>query len=190
MALLSKKPAEAPAEPYHVPSLAECDDVYAGLLSKRAELNERLRGLDAEARQIEKEIAADPTPEVRPSVAALLGDGPTAKAANRKKLADVRADRADHEVASRAIEQRIRDAKTPAVRKAIALVRPEWDRRQKELCEALAVVEKAHRSLNDLAEGLEAEDIGSSHFGNRAHFLGDARDGHIARYLKEAGYVG
>ncbi|PBB84571.1 hypothetical protein [Mesorhizobium sp. WSM3876] len=182
-----KKPAEA-AEPYHVPSLAECDDVYAGLLSKRGELNERLRALGAEERELEKAIAADPTPEVRPSVAALLGDGPTAKAANRKKLAELRTDKSDHEVALRAIEQRLRDAKTPAVRKAIALIKPEWDQRQRALCEALAVVDKAHRSLNDLAEDIDAEDIGSSHFGNRAHFLGDARDGHIARYLREVGH--
>ncbi|TGP22659.1 MULTISPECIES: hypothetical protein [unclassified Mesorhizobium] len=152
-------------------------------------MNERLRELGVEERELEKAIAADPTPDVRPSIAALLGDGPTAKAANRKKLADVRADRADHEVASRAIEHRIRDAKTPAVRKAIALVRPEWDRRQRELCEALVVVEKAHRDLAMLADDVEAEDIGSSHFGQRPHFLGDARDGHISRFLKESGYA-
>ncbi|MDX8521307.1 hypothetical protein RFN30_24070 [Mesorhizobium sp. VK23D] len=180
----------AEAAPFRVPSLAECDDVYAGLLSRRAELNERLRELIAEGRQIEKLIEADPAPEVRPSIAALLGDGPTANAANRKRLAEVRTDKSDHEAALRAIESRIRDAKTPAVRQAIALVRPEWDRRQKVLCEALAVVERAHRDLAMLADDVEAEDIGSSHFGQRPHFLGDARDGHVQRYLKEAGHVG
>ncbi|TIW28766.1 MAG: hypothetical protein E5V63_03910 [Mesorhizobium sp.] len=188
MASFLKKPTAAPAQPFHVPSLAECDDVYASLLAKRGELNEGLRMLIATERQLEKDIAADTTPDVRPGVAALLGDGPTAKSANRQKLAAVRADKADHETASRAIEQRIRDAKTPAVRKAIALVRPEWDRRQRELCETLAVVQKAHRDLAMLADDVEAEDIGSSHFSQQPHFLGDARDGHVQRYLKEAGY--
>lgn len=189
MASFLKKQAASPAEPYHVPSLAECDETYAGLLSKRAELNERLRELGAEGRELVKAIESDPTPDVRPSIAALLGDGPTAKSENRKKLAEVRTNVGDHEAALRALESRIRDAKTPAVRKAIALIRPEWDRRQRALCEALKVVEAAHRGLNDLAEDLEAEDIGSSHFGNRAHFLGDARDGHIQRYLREAGHA-
>ncbi|TIQ42535.1 hypothetical protein [Mesorhizobium sp.] len=189
MASPFKKHAAAPAELYHVPSLAECDDLYAGLLSKRVELNERLRELGAEERELEKAIAADPTPEVRPNIAALLGDGPTAKSMNRKKLAEVRTNKADHEAALRAIESRIRDAKTPAVRKAIALVKPEWDRRTRVLCEALKVVEMAHRELAMLAEDVEAEDIGASYFGQRPGFLGDPRDGRIAAYLKEVGHA-
>ncbi len=187
MALLKK--AAAVAEPFVVPSLAEAEpEVYGKLIEKRAELNQRVGEASSAASLAASELAADTSKEVRPAVAALLGDGQSAKSLKRRALAEARQLESDIEVAITEVERRIRDAKTPALRAVIARVRPEWEKRTKALCEALDVVKAAHVNLDDLRLALEAEDVSSDHIGPRPFFLGDARDGKIAAYFKEVGY--
>jgi hypothetical protein len=56
------------------------------------------------------------------------------------------------------------------------------------LAEALKAAQAAHIALDDLRLELESEDVSADYFGPRPFFLGDARDGRIANFLKEAGY--
>jgi hypothetical protein len=178
-------------EPYRVPSLAEADpETYGALAAKQLELNTLSGTARAARKAAERELAADTTQYVRPGVAELLGDGPSAKASKRKAVADAKQREADIEAALVTISQRIRDAKTPAVRAAVAKVRPEWNRRMGALCDALQVVDDAHRDLWSLRQDLEAEDISPAHLGPWPYFLGDADGSRISSFLKEVGYAG
>ncbi|RLP21980.1 hypothetical protein [Mesorhizobium sp. YM1C-6-2] len=186
MALLKKNAA---AEPYQVPTLAECDETYGTLVAKRGELHTAGGEARTARKAAERELAADTSREVRPGVAELLGDGPSAKALKRKAVAEAKQRESDIETALTVIEQRIRDARTAAVRAAVAKVRPEWDRRMKVLCDAFKVADAAHRDLWSLRQDLDAEDISPAHLGAWPFFLGEPADGRIASFLKEAGYA-
>jgi hypothetical protein len=186
MALLKKAAA---AEPYRVPSLAEVDETYGMLVTRRSELNVKLSEAMQSRRKAEKELAADTSREVRPGVAALLGDGESAKSLRRRAVAEAKQAVADIEAALTEVERRLRDAKTGAVRSMIARVRPEWKKRTSALAETLKAAQAAHIALDDLRLMAEAEDVSSDYFGPRPFFLGDAKDGRIANYLKEAGYA-
>jgi hypothetical protein len=185
MALLKKA---AMAEPFRVPSLADVDETYGALVTRRSELNVKLSEAMQARRAAEKELAADTSREVRPGVAALLGDGESAKALKRRAAAEAKQAVSDIETALVEVERRLRDAKTAAVRSMIARVRPEWDKRTRELAETLKAAQAAHLRFEDLRLELEAEDVSSDYFGPRPFFLGDAKDGRIANYLREAGY--
>lgn len=175
----------------HVPSLAEADpETYGKLTDKIAELNVTLSAAYAEKRTAEKELAAHEGPSLRVGVAALLGDDSVAS--RTSKVASVREARqrvADVESAITIAQQRLRDARTGAVRAVVARVRPEWTKRTKALCDALKAAQTAHTAFDELRQALDAEDVPSDHLGPRPFFLGDARDGHISRFLKESGYA-
>ncbi|TIO04097.1 hypothetical protein [Mesorhizobium sp.] len=185
MAILKK------SEPFIVPSLAEANSVYGELLAKRIDLNSVMSGRVAEQRRLEKEIAADTSREVRPSIAALLGDAPGSKALNRKRLAEVNSEIKDIESAMRILEQRIKDAHTAANRDACAILKPEFDKRIAAMVNAMRVLDAAHRDFDDLCGAAEAEDIRVAHIAPKPFFLGGAReaDRRIAAYIREAGYA-
>lgn len=183
MALLKKTAAPAP---FRVPTLAEADpDNYGSLLQKRTELHSTLGEKRQRARILEKEIAADTSPAIRPGVAALLGDGPSTKSVRAAELKTINTEISDLEAAVTVVEQRIRDAKTPAVRCAIALVRPEWNRRRENMLAAMKALHSAYDEFNSLCLDLQAEDISTDHFGPRPFFLGDPKDGHLARFIRD-----
>ncbi|WP_027060540.1 hypothetical protein [Mesorhizobium loti] len=189
MASIFKKTVAAPAaEPFRVPNLAEADpETYGALVQKRDDLTVRLRALKAEAANLTQLIEADTSRDVRPALAALLGDEPGTKSINRGKLAETQKLSSDLSEAIGVIEQRIRDAKSGAVRRLVALARPEWDRRFSALTEGLKIAAVAYRDLDKLREDLDAEDA-ASHFTNSVNypsFLGSARDGHLTRFLRE-----
>lgn len=186
--MMTKK-SVAPIEPFRVPSLADVDDVYAGLVAKRIELHAAAGEARIARRAAERELDADTSREVRPGVAALLGDGASAKALKRKAVADAKQLELDVAAALTVVEHRLRDAKTAAVRAATARVRPEWDRRVKTLCDALKVVDAAHRDLWSLRQDIEVEDIPPSQFGAWPFFLGASDEGKIANFLREAGHA-
>lgn len=185
MALLKSKPA-----PFKMPSLADADETYAGLVAKRAELHAK-NGLARKARiEAERDLAADASPEVPAGVAALLGDGPTSKSNKRQILAEARRLEADIQGALTVVEQRIRDAQPAALRAAVALARPEYDRRLRALTDALKVAAVAHRELHDFYMDCEAVEVSPDRFGPRPFFLGDARDGgKIGQFLKETSHA-
>jgi hypothetical protein len=193
MALLKKAVA---AEPYVVPSLAEVDEIYAGLLTKQGELNNKLSALRQEKRTLEKAIDTDKSREVKPSIAELLGDEPGTKALNRKRLAEVRAEIADVEMALTVVDQRIRDAKGPASTAVCAAVRPEYAKRVKAMVEAAKMLDEAHKSYDELRFQFEANDIAwTSLRPMTPAFLGasNEQDRRLARFVREAeeaGYAG
>ncbi|MET3523744.1 hypothetical protein [Mesorhizobium abyssinicae] len=165
-------PKEKPTDAYRVPSLAESDTNYSTLIAKRTELTDRFNEL---------------TPEE------LLGDEPGTKALNSKRLAEVRAEKSDHEVALKTVEQRIRDAHTAASRAACAAVRPEFGRRVKAMVAAMKALDVAHQSFHELCHDLDAEDIRYGQLGQvKPFYLGDATDParRIASYIKEAEAAG
>lgn len=177
------------AEPYRVPTLAEADDTYGALIAKRSELNALSGEARAARKTAERELAADTSPEVRPGVAELLGDGPSAKSAKRKAVAEAKQREADVDAAMATLELRIRDAKTPAVRSVIAKVQPEWQCRMTALTDALKIVDAAHRDLWALRTDLEAEDVTHAHLGPWPFFLGESGESRVANFLKEVGYA-
>jgi hypothetical protein len=185
--MMTKK-STAPAEAFIVPSLAEVDDVYGGLVAKRSELNTASSDARAARRAAERELEADESREIRPGVAELLGDGPSAKSTKREAVAAARQREIDINAALTVVELRLRDAKTAAVRAATACVRPEWDRRTKALCDALKVADAAHRDLWALRHELEAGDVPPTQFGAWPYFLGASDDEKIANYLREVGH--
>jgi hypothetical protein len=187
MVLLKKAPA---AEPFRVPSLAEADEQYADLQQKLTALHEGLSKTTRDRSEAERKLAADTSPELPLRVSELLGDAPSPKARLRQEIAELKRREADIEEAIRIIGQRLRDAKTPALRKAIALVRPEWDRRMRSMIDTMRALDTAHRAFDDLCLDIEAEEIEPAHLGPRPYFLGGAREStrRIASYIKEAGY--
>src|SRR5690606_13633958 len=137
-AMLGKKKVE----PFVVPTLAEADpETYGALIAKRAELQVKAGEARKAEKAAERELATDTRQDLRPAVAELLADGATSKPNKRQALTAAKAHASDVEAALSVIEQRIRDAKTVAVRAAIALVRPEFDRRMRSLCDALKLVD-------------------------------------------------
>ena len=175
---------------YRVPSLAECDpDHYGALIAKRLELHSTASEARKARKDAERTLAEDTSRDIRPSVAELLGDGPSAKARKRQVVTEARQRETDFDAALAVIEQRIRDARSTAVRKAITVVKPEFDRRLQALCEILAAADVAHKEFAEFCEELEDAEISIGHLGARPFFLGDRHDSKIGTFLKEVGYV-
>ncbi len=66
MGLLKSKPTKAAPGPFRVPSLVETDPEYAELVERRASLQTTHARLQAEARQLEQDLAREPVPAFRP----------------------------------------------------------------------------------------------------------------------------
>jgi hypothetical protein len=180
---------------YTVPSLADASPIYASLLAKRAELEQRQRDNAAERRTLEKQIATSHAPAVRPEIAALLGDDPIDDvSAWRKRFRELRGEDADIEAALGVLRGRIAEEASRASRAVCATVKPEYARRVAAVCRAVETLAAARAGYEDLRGQFEAEDVAwTSLVPMSLGFLGDPRDGHLPRLLrdaKEAGYVG
>lgn len=180
---------------FRVPSLADASPEYGELQRRLATLDTAHAALTREARTLQKDIAASPTPRVRPGVAALIGDDPVdGGAAKVAKLADLQRSIADHDAALAEVRRRLIVARGPASTAARAAVKPEYQRRVRAVCEALVAAEEARAAYEDMRSQFEAEDIEWTGLGVLAlGFLGD-RDGgksfHIQRVLREAREAG
>lgn len=191
MALL-KKPAPAP-EQFRVPSLADVDADYAALLEKQAELTARRSDLEREKRSVEKAIAADTSREVRPEIAALLGDEPGSKSLNRRRLSEIRGELSDIEQALGVLRQRLQDARGRASTAVVAASRMEYARRVKAMVVAMQALDAAHAAYDELRFQFEAEDIAwTSLRPMTPAFLGGSNepDRRIARFIREAREAG
>jgi hypothetical protein len=191
--MIGRKTTPAAAEPFRVPSLAEVDSDYAALLQKQAELTARQAELEREKRAVEKAIAADTSREVKPEIAALLGDEPGSKALNRRRVAEIRSEIADIEQAVIVLRQRLADARGRASTAVVAASRMEYARRVKAMVEAMRALDAAHREYDDLRFQFEAEDIAwTSLVPMTPAFLGGANepDRRIARFMREAEAAG
>jgi hypothetical protein len=192
--MIGKKSAPA-AEPFRVPSLAEVDGDYAALLEKQASLTAKQGELERERRAVEKAIAADTSPEVRPQIAELLGDEPGTKALNRRRLSAIRGELSDIEQALGVLRQRLQDARGRASTAVVAASRMEYARRVKAMVAAMRALDAAHAAYDELRFQFEAEDIAwTSLRPMTPAFLGGSNepDRRIARFIREAreaGYV-
>jgi hypothetical protein len=190
--MIGKKPT-ATTGSFRVPSLAEVDSGYAALLQKQAELTSRQSDLEREKRAVEKEIAADTSREVRPEIAALLGDEPGSKSLNRRRVAEIRSEIADIEQAVIVLRQRLADARGRASTAVVAASRMEYARRVKAMVAAMQTLDAAHRAYDELRFQFEAEDIAwTSLIPMTPTFLGGSNepDRRIARFIREAEAAG
>ncbi|MBS3649673.1 hypothetical protein KEU06_13755 [Pseudaminobacter sp. 19-2017] len=156
MAFLKKS---APAQAFRVPTLADASPEYAALIEKQAAIQAEQTTLAAERRELEKQIAADTAPEVRPAIAELLGDAPGTKALNRKRVAEIVARERDIAAALDVLRGRIGEARTKASRLVCEQIKPEYARRVAAMCKAMEGLDAAHRDYDRLRHDLEAEDV-------------------------------
>lgn len=193
MAFLKKQAAVA-AEPFRVPSLAEASPEYAALVDKRQELSSQQAALSAERRELIRKIEEAPAPTMRPGVAALLGEASDSTTVLRTRLSEVQRTLQDIEAALEVVRQRLAVARTGASKSICLQTKPEYGRRVAAICEALEAVAAARADYDDLRNELERQDVAwASLVPMSPSFLGDARDGHIQYYLREAkatGYYG
>lgn len=188
-----KKQAAAAAEPYRVPSLAEASPEYASLVDKRQDLLTQQASLSAERRELLRKIEEAPAPSMRPGVAALLGEASDSATALRSRFGEVQRTLQDIESALEVIRQRLAVARTGASKAICAAARPEYGRRVAAICDALQAVAVARAAYDDLRDEFERQDVSWASLGPISlGFLGDARDGHVQRFVREAreaGYV-
>ncbi|MGW9332296.1 hypothetical protein [Bosea sp. NPDC055594] len=182
------------AEPFRVPSLAEASPEYAALVDKRQELLTQQSTLNAERRDLVRKIEESPAPTMRPGVAALLGETSDSTAGLRGRLTEVQRTLSDIDAALEVIRQRLAVARTGASKAICMAARPEYGRRVAALCEALQAVSVARADYDNLRDEFERHDVSWASLGPLGlGFLGDARDGHVHRFIreaKEAGYYG
>lgn len=184
-----KKQAAAPAEPFRVPSLSEAHSEYGQLSERLTTLNKTIADLRSEERALVLAISKDDTPNLRPGVAALLGEKQSPKAANVDRLKDVRSMMVDVNDALAISMKRRRDLETAASVAVFHTVRPEIEKRMSVLLQALASVDEARRAVDDVVLAIEAEGAESSLLGPlRTNSLSN-QIGVFTRSAKEAGYV-
>jgi hypothetical protein len=192
MAFLKKQ--AAPVAEFSVPRLAEASPEYAALLDKRQQLSLQQSELSAERRELIRKIEEAPAPTMRPGVAALLGETSDSTTVLRSRLSEVQRTLQDIEAALEVVRQRLAVARTGASKSICLQTKPEYGRRVAAICEALEVVAAARAHYDDLRNELERQDVAwASLVPMSPSFLGDARDGHIQSYLREAreaGYYG
>lgn len=183
------------AAPIVVPTLAESDAEYRAISERANALNEEIRALRPEQKNLRAEIAADDTREISPAVAELLGQPPSLKAEKRKRLGEVTRRLADTDTALGMLRQEQQRAESRASTALCLAMQPEFTKRVAALCAALEVVDAAHHDLDELRLAVEAEGANIGSLGPvMPYFLGGAREPQrrIAEYVKsmrEAGYV-
>jgi hypothetical protein len=188
MAFLKSKPTAA--EPYRVPPLAMHTD-YAVLCDKRAGLLVRQSAVRAEKRDVERQIAETPAPALRRGVAELLEEAADSTTALRARLAELTVLERDIDAALEVLRQRLAVARTAASRAIVEAVRPEYARRVSAVAHALEAVAVARAAYDELRDQFEREDVSWGALGPASlGFLGEARDGHIERFVREAKSAG
>ncbi|QDB99777.1 hypothetical protein [Mesorhizobium sp. 8] len=191
MALLKK--AAPAAEEFRVPSLEESSTAYAALIDKRQELDQLRSGLERERSDLIQQIEADTRTASTVRVAELLGDEGDgfSKSHARARVAEIARQLGDIEQAHRVIRERLSVERGAASVKICDQVRAEYGRRVAAICKALEAANAAHREYEQLKNDLEAEDVAWTRLMPMPpRFLGDVRDGHVHRYLREAKEAG
>jgi hypothetical protein len=184
-----------PADDFRVPTLADASPEFSALLQKQADLYALQSKLNGDRRDLQKQIdaAGDSVPRVPARIAELLGDEADSVPMLRKQAADIRSQLADVEAALEIIFRRLNDAKGPASMAVCQTVKPEYGKRVVAVAKALEALAVARADYDDLRNQFEAEDVQwSSLIPLSLGFLGDPRDGHIPRFMREAreaGYV-
>lgn len=180
-------------EVFRVPGLAECDPEYAALVERSHKVSIELGDNKREQNQLEADLKKNPAVRaVRAGLADILGDAVEVDG-RPAKLAELRKRERDLEEASAILFKRIQDRRSAASGKVCEAVRSEFGSRVKALAVALEATQAARAHFENLLSDLEAEDVSWLRLGIvRPSFLGDHKDGHIPRFLKEvkeAGYV-
>ena len=182
------------AKAYQVPAPETLDSDLADLLARQSAMQIESGANATEMRRLEKAIAADKTPEVRPGVAELLGDPVSGKAGMRAELARLRGRQRDLDAAQEAIRGRLRDARSKASIAVCEHARPEYRRRVAAIVAALEALKAAREDYHLLIDAFEANDVSWTRLVPVSlGWMGDRRDGHIERFIKdarEAGHVG
>lgn len=164
---------------------------YAALVEKRDSLIGRHSAVRAERRETEKQIRETPSPALRRGVAELLGETSDSSTALRAKLAELTTLDRDIEAALEELRQRLTGARSAASKTIIEVCRPEYGRRVAAVARALEAVAAVRASYDDFRDQLEREDISWGGLGPVSlHFLGEHRDGHIQRFVREAKEAG
>ncbi|CAN7459478.1 hypothetical protein [Mesorhizobium sp. LjNodule214] len=176
----------AKAAEFIVPALTTQPE-YAALVEKRDTLLGRHSAVKTERREIEKQIRETPAPAWRRGVAELLDEASDSSTALRAKLAELTTLDRDIEAALEVLRQRLAVARSSASKTIIEACRPEYGRRVAAIARALEAVATARGSYDDFRDQLEREDISWGGLGPISlNFLGEPRDGHIPRFVREA----
>jgi len=185
MAFLKTK--AAPAE-LRVPSLSEAHAEY-GLQQRRIdELNERLRALREEETTLIGVIASDTAPALKANVAALLGEVPSQKTENQRRLAEVRSLQGDVGEAIAITTRRRFELETPAAVAVFNAVKPEIDKRMAALLQALDAIGDASRAVDKVVDAIEREGAETSLLSPLRTGALNEQIGNFIRGAKEAGY--
>ncbi|QCL92898.1 hypothetical protein [Agrobacterium tumefaciens] len=183
------------SDTFTVPSLAEADAVYGDLERKRAELISQQSTLRVELRAIEKELGAEKAASYSASVAALLGEGDGSDLTQQKRARaiDVKKLLADLDAAISIIDRRMADQQPKANTAAVEACRAEYGKHVKRMVESFRALQLARENYENFREDMEREDLRWTRLGPMSPtFLGDYRDGHVQRFIREAkelGYV-
>ncbi|WP_104665049.1 hypothetical protein [Ensifer adhaerens] len=191
--MVFKKSSPA-AEPFRVPSLGEVDQDYREIEQKIAGLRNDQSTTAREIVELEQDLRARQAPSMRSGVAALLGEVVDTTLERRPaRLAELRKHAADIEAAVEILQRRLADRRGMASAAVRAAVKDEYRLRVAAVAEALLQANAAHVALVDIVDQLDREDVSWTALGPmQPNFLGDARDGHVHRYIREAkelGYV-
>lgn len=179
------------SESYRVPAPEDLDGSLAELVRKDAELGAEYSANSADRRDLEKKLAADTSPEVNPAVAELLGDAPDAKAGMRKRLGELNQRNSHISAAREVLRRRIGEARSKASIAVTEQARPEYAKRVRRVVDALRSVQEARDSYQELVDQFEALDVQWTRLGPLTlGFLGDRRDGHVQRFIKDAEVAG
>ena len=97
----------------------------------------------------------------------------------------------DLEAAIEILRRRLADRRVQASAAVRAAVKAEYGLRVAAVVDALLAANSAHLALVDLVDQLEREDVSWTALGPmQPRFLGDPRDGHVQRYVREAKELG
>ncbi|WP_081158764.1 hypothetical protein [Ensifer aridi] len=188
------KKSTVTASQFRVPSLGEADQDHREIEQKIAALQSNQSATAREIAALEEDIRKRPAPAVRAGVAALLGEVvDTALETRPTRLRELRQHARDLEEAVSELKRRLTDRRDRASAAVRAAVKDEYGRRVAAVAEALRQANAAHLELVEIIDQLEREDVSWTALGPmQPRFLGDPRDGHVQRYLREAkelGYV-
>jgi len=182
----------AGTEPFVVPPLTSHPD-YAALVQKREDLLARQAATRTEKREIERQIKATPAPTMRRGVAELLEEASDSTTAILGRLSELITLDRDIEAALEVLRQRLAVARTTASQAIIGRCRDEYGRRVAAIAKALEALAEARAEYDEMRDQFEREDVSWVALGPvNLNFLGDARDGHVQRFTreaKEAGYA-
>lgn len=182
------------AESFVAPTLAGSDADYAAMEVRLSELGTQSADIARQIGDLENDIRTRPTPRIRAGVASLLAEVIDQDLhARPAKLRDLRTLADDTETAIEIVRRRLNDRRGPASLAACNAARAEYGKRVAAVVQALEAVQVARAATDSLLDDLEAEGIQSGYLPVvQPIFLGDVRDGHVPRFIrevKEAGYV-